>query len=78
MKHTDIKNKVDLIQFIKEQINVELINDKENCFNNKRNVLYTQIPKAKERLVLSLLSKYKHRVEEHLDNYYWIYVKAGK
>ena len=78
MKNINIKNKADLIQFIKEQINVELANDKENCFNKKRNVLYTQIPKTKKGLVLSLLNKYNHRVEEHIDNYYWIYVKAGK
>lgn len=58
-------------------MDIEVTNNKDDRFNNKRNVLYTQIPRMKERLVLSLLSKYNHRIEEHRDNYYWIYVKCG-
>ena len=78
MKSSEIKNKVDFVQFIKEQINIEITNDATDKFNNKRNILYTRFPDMKERLVLSLLAKYNVKVAQHLNNYYWIYIKTMK
>lgn len=74
MKLAEIKNKSDLIQLIKEQINIELPNDETNPLNKKRKVLYTEFPRYKDIIILSLLAKYKIRVEKHLNDKYWIFV----
>ena len=77
MRTKDIKNKLDLIQFIKEQVNVELVNDAKDRLNNKRNILYTQISGNAVYSIFPLLYKYKIKfVKHHIDNY-WIYVKQG-
>jgi len=78
MKSSEIKNKADFAQFIKEQINIEITNDETDSLNGKKNVLYTRIPDMKERLVLSLLAEYNVRVAQHRNNYYWIYIKTMK
>ena len=33
------------IKYIKEQLNIELKNDRNNIFNNKRKILYCEIKK---------------------------------
>jgi hypothetical protein len=74
MRVNEIKSKLDLVQYVKEQINIEISND-NGTFNNKKGILYTKIPDKKERLVLSLLCSHNFRVEEHHNNCYWIYIK---
>jgi len=78
MRSTEIKNKADFVQFIKYYINIEITNDATDLSNRNRNILYTRFPDMKERLVLSVLAEYKIRVEEHRDNYYWIWFKTMK
>jgi hypothetical protein len=68
-------NKQEFIDFIKNQTNVELIDDKSSNLNSKRNVLYTQIKGQATYSVLPLLKKLGIRYESHLDDYYWIWVK---
>lgn len=72
-----IKNKQDIVDFVKEQLNVELVNDPNDRLNRKRNILYTSIPNPARNTyrVLSLLKQKGLRVEEHLNDYYWIWVK---
>lgn len=77
MKSSEIKNKADFVQFIKEQINIEITNEADS-FNNKKDILYTRIPHRKERLVLSLLAEYNVKTCEHKNNCYWIYIKTMK
>jgi len=78
MKSTEIKSKADFVQFIKEQINIEITNDETDSLNGKKNVIYTKIPDMKERLVLSLLAEYNVKIVEHRNNYYWMYIKTMK
>ena len=78
MESSEIKNKADFVQFIKEQINIEITNDETSTFNRKKDILYTRFPHRKERLILSLLSEYKVQTCEHKDNCYWIYIKTIK
>jgi hypothetical protein len=72
-----IKNKQDIVDFVKDQLNIELVNDPNDRLNQKRNILYTYIPEPSRNTykVLSLLKQKGLRVEEHLDDYYWIWVK---
>lgn len=69
------KNKQELVDFIKHQLNVELPNDPKESLNQKRNILYTEIPRDKETPIFSLLTKYGIRYEQHLKGYYWIWIK---
>jgi hypothetical protein len=69
------KNKNELIDFVKTQLKVELVNDPNDRLNQKRNVLYTEIPKERELPVFSLLTKYGIRYEQHMKGYYWIFLK---
>lgn len=61
-----------LIEFIKQQTNVELKNDKSDSMNSKRNVLYTQISRDNKNTVLSLLNKKGIRADNHIKDYYFI------
>jgi hypothetical protein len=63
MRVKEIKTKMDLIQFIKEQINIELPNDELSPLNRKKKVLYTEFPRWKDGVILSLLAKYKIKYE---------------
>lgn len=65
--------KQELICFIKQQLNIELENDKDNCLNKKRKILYTQINQVDKIKVLSLLAKNKIHYEAHINNYYFIF-----
>lgn len=69
------KNKNELVDFVKTQLNVELENDLADRLNQKRNILYTEIPKNKETPIFSLLTKYGIRYEKHMKEYFWIYIK---
>lgn len=77
MKVKEIKNKSDLTQWVKEQINIDLLNDETNTLNKKRKILYTQFPRHKDGIVLSLLAKYKIRTEKHINDNYWIFLPKG-
>lgn len=72
-----IKNKQDLIDFVKHQLNIELINDPKNRLNSKQNVLYTQISDRDAYSVLPLLRKKGLRYEKHRSygEDYWIWIK---
>ena len=61
--------KEQFIETIKHQFNIELENDKDNIFNQKRNVLYTKVT---ERQVLNYCIKHDIGYCEHLNGYYWI------
>lgn len=69
------KNKKELVEFIKTQLNIELENDTTNVLNKKRNTLYTEIPYKHRTPIMSLLYKYDIRVEQHRFDNYWIFVK---
>lgn len=69
------KNKNELIDFVKHQVNVNLENDSVSCLNNNRNRLYTRITRLNHNKVLMLLQDYKIRHEYHLGDWYWIFVK---
>ena len=69
-----MNKKEKLIQIIKQQLNVELENDKDNIFNQKRNFLYTKIEKQNKRSVLNYLEKHNVLYNQHLKDYYWIYL----
>jgi hypothetical protein len=68
------KNKAELVQFVKEQTNVQMAND-NNLFNKKRNILYTEIDRQNKITVLGLLNKYGIRYESHINNSYFVYVR---
>ena len=69
------KNKAELIQFVKNQTNIELSNDKKDILNNKRNYLHTKIDNKCKIAVLSLLNKYNIHYESHLSDYYLVFIK---
>ena len=58
--------KEQFIQTIKQQFNIELENDKDNIFNQKRNVLYTKLPKH-DRDVINYLVKNNIIFNTHLN-----------
>ena len=62
------------IQTIKHQFNIKLENDKENIFNQKRNLLYTKIDFINQRQVLGYLIKNDMKYNLHYNCYYWIYL----
>lgn len=67
-----MKNK--FIDFIKEQLNIDLINDKDNIFNKKRNILYCEVKKQDESKLLIFLKKQNIQYENHIGGNYWIWV----
>lgn len=69
----NFKNKQDLINFIKNQCNVELQNIDGFCGENP-DLLYTEIPKDHKNSVLSVCCKYGIQTNEHVNNKYWIYL----
>jgi hypothetical protein len=68
------KNKQELINFVKTQVNVELNNEINGILNKKRKILYTQIDMRSKYSVLPLLEKYGIRYETHLKDNYWIWI----
>lgn len=69
------KNKSELIDYVKKQTNIELKNE-DILLNKKRNMLYTEIPKNRKTFLLSFLNEKGIKYIYHVDDYYWIYVKA--
>lgn len=66
-------NKQDLIDFIKNQTNVELKNIDGFCGENPQ-ILYAEIPKKHRNAVLSVCRKYGIETCEHLNGKYWFYL----
>ena len=62
------------IKFIKEQLNIELKNDKNNLFNKKQKILYCEIKKEDKNKLLSFLEKHTFQYEHHIGYCYWIWV----
>lgn len=69
------KNKQEFIEFIKHQTNIELQNDGNSSLNRKRNILYTKIDYTSGYQIIPILKKLNIRHEEHMDGYYWIWIK---
>lgn len=69
------KNKAELISYIETNTNVTLENDPADLCNKKRYILHTVINKIDRLNVLSFLNKRGIRVEEHLYDSYFIYLK---
>lgn len=68
----DIKTKDDLISYIKHRHGVELKNENIPFLNDKKNRLYTEIPKENRNAILNDLKQQGFSVEEHDKGYYWI------
>ena len=61
------------IDRVKKQTNIEL--KEENFFlTEKRNILYTEVKSADKIRLLSFLDKHNIRHEEHIGNFYFIWV----
>ncbi len=69
-----MKNKQELIDYVAHQLNITLENNKNDILNDRRKILYTTITKANENAVLSLLNKKGIRYENHIKDYYFIYI----
>lgn len=70
------ESKAELIEFIKQQTNVELKNIDGFCGDNP-DLLYAEILREMRNLVLSVCKKYGIETNEHLNGRYWFYVKGG-
>ena len=66
--------KKELIDLVKHQIDVELLNDPSDPLNKKRKILHTQINKRNYYATATLLNKLGIRFESHVGDYYFIYV----
>ena len=69
------KNKTELVSYIKKYTNVTLENDPADLCNKKRYILHTVINKNDRLNVLSFLNKRGIRVEQHIYDSYFIYLK---
>lgn len=69
-----MKNKQELIDYIAHQVGIRLENNKNDILNDRRKILHTTITKANKNAVLSLLNKKGIRYENHINNYYFIYI----
>jgi hypothetical protein len=69
-----MNKKEKFIETIKNQLNVELENDKDCIWNKKRNILYTRITRENKLDVINYLVKHNIVFNEHIKDYYWIYV----
>lgn len=66
-------SKQDLVNYIKQQFNVEVKNER-HYLNDNPNILYTEIPMKFKNNVVSGLKKLGVRIEEHINNKYWIWL----
>lgn len=73
--YADVKSKQDFVDYVEHRHNVKLTNDKGYTLNRKRDVLYTNIPKAKQHEVLNDFKKNGIRYEEHMNDNYFVYYK---
>jgi hypothetical protein len=69
-----MKNKQELIDYVAHQLNITLENNKSDILNDRRKILYTTITKANRNAVLSLLNKKGIQYENHVKDYYFIYI----
>jgi hypothetical protein len=69
-----MKNKQELIDYVAHQLNITLENNKNDILNDRRKILYTTITKANRNAVLSLLNKKGIQYENHVKDYYFIYI----
>ena len=69
------KNKAELISYIEKYTNVTLENDPADLCNKKRYILHTVINKIDRLNVLSFLNKRGIRVEQHIYDSYFIYLR---
>lgn len=69
-----IKNKVELINFVKKQTNVELVDVDINSRLSNKNTLYTKISRVNHNSILGLFIKYGIKYENHVQDYYWVYI----
>jgi Rps23 Pro-64 3,4-dihydroxylase Tpa1-like proline 4-hydroxylase len=64
--------KEEFVQFIKNQIGVDLQNDENYLLNKKRDYLYTEIPSNRKTMIMSYLNKIGINPESHIKDNYWI------
>ena len=69
-----MKNKQELIDYVAHQVGIRLENNKGDILNDRKKVLYTTITKANKNAVLSLLNKKGIWYENHVKDYYFIYI----
>lgn len=72
-------NKNELIDFIKKQTKIDLKtnqDDYEKHHNENENLLYVKLDRKVKYDIFTLFNKYKIRTCEHLNDYYWIYIKG--
>lgn len=62
------------IKYIKHQLNIDLVNDKNEPLNNKRKILYTEVKQKDNYTLVSFLTKNGIRYEQHIGYKYWIWV----
>ena len=68
------KNRQELIDFVKQQLNVELVHDDSKT--TKKNLLFTEIKTDDHRKLMSFFQKYEIRVDHFRQNFYYIHVKS--
>ena len=73
MKKT-FKNKQELVEFVKKQVNIELENDETNFIYRKRKILYTKITDQDAYSVMPLFNEYGIACERHFRDYWFVYV----
>ena len=69
-----MKNKQELIDYVAHQVGIRLENNKNDILNDRRKILHTTITKANKNAVLSLLTRKGIRYENHVKDYYFIYI----
>lgn len=63
------------IQEVKHQLNIDLLNDKEEVFNQKRNVLYTKVEKINNyNNLIRYLNNHHVNYCCHFQGCIWIYL----
>lgn len=67
-----MKSKEQFIAWVESQTNIKLTDDSSPVIN-KRNVIYAKISK-RDINVLYLLAKNKIRYEQHIHDYYFIFI----
>ena len=75
MAKMSFKNKSELINFIKHQTNIILIDDPQDFLNKNHKLLYTNIGRSNKNSVLGVLKKYNIIYEPHAHDYYFISLK---
>ena len=65
-------DKEEFVEFIKNQININLSNDKKDRLNQKKNYLYTEIPSDKKTMIMSYFNRLGITPEKHIGDNYWI------